>query len=77
LLAGSVIVIESRGRLYTKAGPSRRFQEPYLRHPLGFIGITDVTFVHAEKVGYGRKHRVAGAAKAKISEVGRGMVKAA
>ena len=24
------------------------FQEPYLRAMLGFLGITDVTFVHAE-----------------------------
>lgn len=24
------------------------FQEPYLRHMLGFIGLTDVSFVHVE-----------------------------
>jgi FMN-dependent NADH-azoreductase len=24
------------------------FQAPYLKHILGFIGITDVTFIHAE-----------------------------
>lgn len=59
LLAGKrVIVIESRGGLYSE-GPAGAydFQEPYLRHLLGFVGITDVTFVHAEKIGYGPEAR--------------------
>lgn len=49
-----VIVVESRGGLYS-AGPDQAidFQEPYLRQLLGFIGLTDVTFVRAEKIGYG------------------------
>jgi FMN-dependent NADH-azoreductase len=73
LLGGKrVIVIESRGGLYTD-GPAKAFdfQEPYLRQLLGFMGITDVTFVHAEKIGYGPEARSASieAAKAKISEV--------
>jgi FMN-dependent NADH-azoreductase len=73
LLGGKrVIVIESRGGLYSE-GPASAidFQEPYLRHLLGFIGITDVTFVHAEKIGYGPEARTASleAAKARISEV--------
>jgi hypothetical protein len=29
------------------------FQEPYLRHLLGFIGITEVIFIHAEKTAFG------------------------
>jgi len=59
LLPGKrVIVIESRGGLYSE-GPASSvdFQEPYLRHLLGFIGITDVTFIHAEKIGYGPEAR--------------------
>jgi FMN-dependent NADH-azoreductase len=82
LLGGKrVIVIESRGGLYTD-GPAKAFdfQEPYLRQLLGFMGITDVTFVHAEKIGYGPEARSASieAAKAKISEVvGSELVKAA
>ncbi len=82
LLGGKrVIVIESRGGLYSE-GPARAvdFQEPYLRQLLGFIGITDVTFVHAEKIGYGPEARAAAleSAKAKISEVvGLRLVKAA
>jgi FMN-dependent NADH-azoreductase len=55
LLTGKkVIVVESRGGLYSD-GPAQAidFQEPYLRQLLGFVGLTDVTFVHAEKLGYG------------------------
>lgn len=82
LLGGKrIIVIESRGGHYTE-GPAKAvdFQEPYLRQLLGFMGITDVTFVHAEKIGYGPEARTASiaAAKTKISEVvGDALVKAA
>jgi FMN-dependent NADH-azoreductase len=61
LLGGKrVIVIESRGGLYSE-GPAQAvdFQEPYLKHLLGFMGITDVTFVRAEKIGYGPEARTA------------------
>jgi len=73
LLGGKrVIVVESRGGLYSE-GPAQAidFQEPYLRHLLGFIGITDVTFVRAEKIGYGPEARTAAieSAKAQISDV--------
>lgn len=52
------IVVESRGGLYSD-GPGRAadFQEPYIRHLLGFIGITDVTFIRAEKIGFGPEAR--------------------
>lgn len=59
LLTGKkVIVVESRGGLYSD-GPATAydFQEPYLRHLLGFMGLTDVTFVRAEKIGYGPEAR--------------------
>jgi FMN-dependent NADH-azoreductase len=61
-----VIVIESRGGLYSE-GPASAvdFQEPYLRHLLGFIGITDVTFVHAEKIGFGPEARSAAMTQAR------------
>jgi FMN-dependent NADH-azoreductase len=67
LLTGKrAIVIESRGGLYSE-GPASAvdFQEPYLRHLLGFMGITDVTFVHAEKIGYGPEARAAALVQAK------------
>lgn len=59
LLTGKrVIVVESRGGFYSD-GPAvgADFQEPYLRHLLGFVGLTDVTFVRAEKIGYGPEAR--------------------
>jgi FMN-dependent NADH-azoreductase len=45
-----VFVITARGGAYEKGTPSEQadFQEPYLRHIFDFIGLTDVTFIHAE-----------------------------
>lgn len=67
-----VIVIESRGGLYNE-GPAKvmDFQEPYLRQLLGFMGLADVTFIHAEKIGFGPDAREAAlrSAKEKIHAV--------
>jgi FMN-dependent NADH-azoreductase len=43
--------VTSRGGAYGRGSPTAAFdfQEPYLRTILGFIGLTDVTFIHAEK----------------------------
>ena len=73
LLKGKkVIVLTSRGGLYSQGpGTAADFQDPYLRHLLGFIGLTDVTFIHAEKIGFGpdaREAALAGA-KAEIARV--------
>jgi FMN-dependent NADH-azoreductase len=45
-----VIVITGRGGAYEKGTVTEAwdFQEPYLRHILGFMGLRDVTFIHAE-----------------------------
>lgn len=63
------IVIETRGGLYSE-GPAQPFdsQEPHLRTLLGFIGITDVTFVRAEKLAFGPEVRgqAIGAAQAAL-----------
>jgi FMN-dependent NADH-azoreductase len=67
LLAGKkAIVIQSRAGLYSE-GPAAGMdgQEPHLRTLLGFIGITDVTFVRAEKLAFGPD-----AASAAIAEAG-------
>lgn len=55
LLSGKqVIVVESRGGFYSEEpGAANDFQEPYLRTLLGFIGLTDVTFLRAEKIAFG------------------------
>jgi FMN-dependent NADH-azoreductase len=59
LLTGkSAIVVESRGGFYSE-GPAKAidFQEPYLRQLLSFIGISEVTFIRAEKIGFGPEAR--------------------
>jgi FMN-dependent NADH-azoreductase len=56
LLKGKkVFVLTARGGVYSNGAPAAAldFQEPYLRTVLGFLGLTDVTFVHFEGVGMG------------------------
>jgi FMN-dependent NADH-azoreductase len=50
LQAKKVYVITSRGGAFRPGTLTERFdyQEPYLRHILAFIGLADVTFIHAE-----------------------------
>jgi len=45
-----VVVLTSRGGSFRPGSPTAIYdhQEPYLRHILAFIGLTDVTFIHAE-----------------------------
>ncbi len=55
LLKGKkAFVVVARGGVYSQ-GPMKAmdFQEPYIRQLLGFIGITDVTFVPVEGVAFG------------------------
>lgn len=56
-LAGGkrVIVAGASGGIYT--GTPIDFVEPYLKQVFGFLGITDVEFVHAEGVAYSAQHR--------------------
>ena len=44
------LVITSRGGSYRAGTPTAQYdyQEPYLRHILAFVGLTDATFIHAE-----------------------------
>lgn len=49
-----VYVFTSRGGVYSQGpGKAMDFHETYLRGVLGFIGITDITFVHTEGVAMG------------------------
>lgn len=51
LLKGKkVFVVTARGGFYTGDSPAKAFdfQEPYLRGTLGFLGLTDVSFIHVE-----------------------------
>lgn len=45
-----VVIITSRGGDYSPESPFHAFdyQEPYLRSILGFVGITDITFINAQ-----------------------------
>ncbi|MGK9165156.1 FMN-dependent NADH-azoreductase [Inquilinus limosus] len=49
-----VYLVEARGGVYSD-GPYKPFdfQEPYLRHLLGFIGLTDVEAIAVEGVSFG------------------------
>ena len=66
-----VYVVTSRGGAFRPGMPTEHFdyQEPYLRHILGFIGLTDVTFIHAENQKPGAQGEIARAAA--IAEIGR------
>jgi len=59
-----VYIVTSRGGAYRPDTPTQHFdyQEPYLRHILGFIGLTDVTFIHAENQKPGAPAELARAA---------------
>lgn len=64
LLTGKrAYVLTSRGGVY--AGGPLDHQEPYLRQALAFIGIHDVTFVHAEGLNMGGEFAEKGLAKAR------------
>ena len=62
---------EPRGGAYGD-GPAKAadFQEPYLRHLLGFVGITDVVFIRVERIGFGPEARAESIAGAR-AEIGR------
>lgn len=62
-------VLTARGGIY--AGSSQDHQEPYLRQVLGFVGIHDVSFVHAEGLNMGAEFSEKGLnqAIAKLAQV--------
>ena len=52
LLSGKrAFVLTARGGIY--AGSAQDHQEPYLRQALAFVGIPDVSFIHAEGLNLG------------------------
>lgn len=67
LLTGKkAVVFSTRGGLY--AGTPSDVETPYVRQFLGFLGITDVSFVYAEGLAYGedKKAEAMKAARAEI-----------
>lgn len=70
LLTGKrAYVLTARGGVYT--GTALDHQEPYLRQALGFIGITDVEFIHAEGLNLGEESAAKGveSAQAKVAAI--------
>ena len=67
-LAGGkrLIIVSGRGGIYGDASPAD-FQETYLRHVFGFLGITDIEIVRAEGVAYSAQHRTDAIAAARAS----------
>lgn len=57
-----LLVITSRGGNYAAGSPTQAFdlQEPWIRTIFGFIGIRDITFVHAQGMNMGDDARQAG-----------------
>lgn len=53
LTARPVVVVTASGDVYDDVRRPHDFHVPYLEHILGFVGLTDVTFVQAAGVIYG------------------------
>ncbi|MGE8361340.1 FMN-dependent NADH-azoreductase [Pseudomonas sp.] len=63
LLGGKrAVVLTARGGIY--AGSAMDHQEPYLRQALAFVGIHDVSFIHAEGLNLGNEFMQKGLAHA-------------
>lgn len=70
LLVGKrAYVLTARGGIH--AGATSDHQEPYLRQVLAFIGISDVTFIHAEGLSMGAAflEKGLGQARALLAEI--------
>ena len=64
LLSGKrAFVLTARGGIY--AGSAQDHQEPYLRQALAFVGIHDVSFIHAEGLNLGSEFMEKGLNQAK------------
>ena len=59
-------MLVARGGVYSPGTPYAAFdfQEPYLKTVLGFLGMTDVTFVHFEGLAMGPEAANANRSKA-------------
>ena len=62
VLGKKMLVITARGGNYAPGSPVEAFdhQEPWLRTIFGFIGVTDISFIHAQGMNMGDEARAAG-----------------
>ena len=60
-------IVSSRGGVYTGNSPAAALEhhETYLKGVLSFIGLTDITVIHAEGLSLGQDAKDASVAKAK------------
>ena len=68
------IFITARGAMYGEGSPIREFdmQTPWLQTVYGFMGLTDMTFVHADGLDFGGpdyREQSLSAAKAQLTEI--------
>lgn len=68
-----MLIITARGGDYSPGSPASPFdhQQPWIRTIFGFIGITDIRFIHAQGLNMGDQSRTAGLnlAKEQIAEL--------
>jgi FMN-dependent NADH-azoreductase len=57
------VIASARGGVYGTSSPAD-FQESYLRHLFGFLGVTDIEFVRAEGVAHGAEQKAHALAQA-------------
>jgi FMN-dependent NADH-azoreductase len=57
-----MVVLTARGGSYAPGSPvaAYDFQEPWIRTIFGFLGIADITFIHAQGLNMGDELRIAG-----------------
>ncbi|MFH7026040.1 MAG: FMN-dependent NADH-azoreductase [Heteroscytonema crispum UTEX LB 1556] len=62
-----MLIVTARGGSFTPGSPAAPydFQEPFLRTLFGFLGITDISFIHVENLGAGEDARQQSFAQAK------------
>jgi FMN-dependent NADH-azoreductase len=76
-----VVVVTSRGGSYAPGTATAPFdfQEPYLRHILGQMGLHDITFIHVDRQGAGEEiaHQVRTHATEQIEDFVEGLMQVA
>lgn len=66
------LVLTAEGGVYREGTPmaAANFHEPYIKTILGFMGITDITFIHADGLAFGdeAREKALAAARAEIQD---------
>ena len=67
VLGKKMLVLTARGGNYAAGSPAAAFdlQEPWIRTLFGFVGVTDIRFIHAQGMTMGDEARAAGLKQAR------------